>query len=240
MLKKESKIRVLENFYAIDYVFFGKPVTEVKSCCPLVREEYLTVKGALMSVFIEMLKMVDHQPKPLKEYVDSTSLEKLAKGTARIAREASRKIIALPQSRKNIKESVSQFLAENKKANVSQVIEQKITEKAFSVAVDALLIGRTLKESKEYSKLNEWEGRILEDSYKILRDSLVETAYQILDGKTELSEGPGAAAAAVGAGALIAVGAGIYITHKQKKECKEKYPNDPQKQWACYRMKAHA
>lgn len=185
MLKKESKIRVLENFYAIDYVFFGKPVTEVESCCPLVREEYLTVKGALMSVFIEMLKMVDHQPKPLKEYVDSDALSKLAKGTAKIAREASRKIISLPQSRKNIKESVSQFLAENKKANVSKVIEQKITEKAFAVAVDALLIGRTLKESKTYSKLNEWEGRILEDSYKILRDSLVETAYQILDGKVD-------------------------------------------------------
>jgi len=24
-LSKESKIRVLEDFYAIDYVFFGKP-----------------------------------------------------------------------------------------------------------------------------------------------------------------------------------------------------------------------
>jgi hypothetical protein len=121
----------------------------------------------------------------LKEYVDSNALSSLAKGTAKIAREAARKIIALPQSRKNIKESVSQVLAEDKKANVSKLIEQKITEKAFGIAVDALLIGRTLKESKEYAKLNEWEGRILEDSYKILRDSLVESAYQILDGKTE-------------------------------------------------------
>ena len=185
MLKKESKIRVLENFYAVDYVFFGKPVAKVDSCCPVVKEEYLSIKGALMSVFIEMLKMINHQPKPLKEFVDSASLVGISKNTARIAREAARKIIATPKSRQNIKESVSQVMAEDKKANVSKVIEQKITEKAFSIAVDALLIGRTLREAKDYKKLNEWEGRILEDSYKILRDSLVETAYQILDGKTD-------------------------------------------------------
>jgi len=187
MLKKESKIRVLENFYAVDYVFFGKPVSKVDSCCPLVKEEYLSIKGALMSVFIEMLKMVDHRPKPLKEFIDSNSLSKIAKNTARIAREAAQKIISTPKSRQNIKESVTQAMAEDKKANVSKVIEQKITEKAFSIAVDALLIGRTLNESKKYDSLNEWEGRILEDSYKILRDSLVETAYQIIDGKTDES-----------------------------------------------------
>ena len=39
MLLKESKIRVLENFYALDYVFFGKSVNKVDTCCPLVREE---------------------------------------------------------------------------------------------------------------------------------------------------------------------------------------------------------
>ena len=33
MLQKESKIRVLENFYSLDYVFFGKPVQKMKGCC---------------------------------------------------------------------------------------------------------------------------------------------------------------------------------------------------------------
>ena len=60
MLSKESKIRVLENFYAIDYIFFGKPLKKVTSCCPLIKEDYLSIKGALMSVFIEMAKMVEH------------------------------------------------------------------------------------------------------------------------------------------------------------------------------------
>jgi hypothetical protein len=110
MLRKESKIRVLENFYAIDYVFFGKPLAKIDSCCPLVKEEYLSIKGALMSVFIEMLKMVDHRPKPLKEFVDSNALASLSKRTAGIAREAAGRIISTPKSRKNIKESVTEFV----------------------------------------------------------------------------------------------------------------------------------
>ena len=53
-LKKESKIRVLENFYSLDYVLFGKPVSKVDICCPVFVEEYLSIKGALMSLVIEM------------------------------------------------------------------------------------------------------------------------------------------------------------------------------------------
>jgi len=261
MLRKESKIRVLENFYAIDYVFFGKPLAKIDSCCPLVKEEYLSVKGALMSVFIEMLKMVDHRPKPLKEFIDSNSLASLSKRTAGIAREAAGRIISTPKSRKNIKESVTEFVSEHKKANISKVIEQKITEKAFAIAIDALLIGRTLNESKNYDALNEWEGRILEDSYKILRDNLVETAYQILDGKTDVSEaqskegfgsklkkagtavkkhlqkhGDKYATGAAVAGTVGLAGYAIHSASKAKQKCKEAHPGDPQAQWRCYQL----
>ena len=54
MLSKESKIRVLENFYGVDYVFFGKPVGKIDSCCPIIKEEYVSIKGALLSVFVEL------------------------------------------------------------------------------------------------------------------------------------------------------------------------------------------
>ena len=38
-LPKESKIRLLENFYATDYVFFGKRITEMSTCCPVLVED---------------------------------------------------------------------------------------------------------------------------------------------------------------------------------------------------------
>jgi len=176
---KESKIRVLENFYALDYVFFGKPIKDVKVCCPLVREEYLSIKGALLSVFVEMLKLVEHNPKPLTEQVDTKSLIKEARRSATIARNNAQKIIMSDKARDNIKSKLKEELAENADADITSIVESQIRQKAFNLAIDNLMIARTISESK-FDKLNEWEGKLIEDSYKILRDNLVEAAYQIL------------------------------------------------------------
>jgi len=185
MLSKESKIRVLENFYALDYVFFGKQVNKVDMCCPLVKEEYLSVKGALMSVYVEMLKLVNYAPAAIEERVDSKALMDLARKSAKIARENSQKIVSSQKARENIKEALKTELKSNPKAKVSEIVEKSIRSKAFSLAVDNLLIARSLKEAKNFKKLDEWEGRIIEDSYKILRDNLVEAAYMIIYDETD-------------------------------------------------------
>lgn len=180
MLSKESKIRVLENFYGIDYILFGESVNEMDSCCPLIKEEYLTIKGALMSVYIEMLKLVDHSPKPLKEKVDGKSLLKNARESARIARTNSEKIVKTEQSKKDVMTSVSEELKEDKNINIPKLVETKIREKAFGLAIDNLLLARSFQESQKLGQLNEWTGQIIEDSYKILRENLVESAMLLL------------------------------------------------------------
>jgi len=180
MLSKESKIRVLENFYALDYVLFGKPVNKIDMCCPLVKEEYLSIKGALMSVYVEMMKLIDHKPEAIKEKVNSKTLKFNARNSAIIARENSEKIVKSDKARSNIKSTLKEALSDNPKADISKIVEKTIRSKAFGLAVDNLLLSRTITESKNYAKLNEWEGKIIEDSYKILRDNLIEAAYMIL------------------------------------------------------------
>jgi len=180
MLSKDSKIGVLENFYGIDYVLFGKPVTKVETCCPLLVEEFLSVKGALLSVYIEMLKLVNFTPKVIEEKVDSTALLSRARGSAKVAREEAQKIVTSKKARANIKESLKTELKRDKDVDIPKLVESKIREKAFGLAVDNLLLVKCLSEAKEPEKLNDWEGRIIEDSYKILRDNLVESAIQIL------------------------------------------------------------
>lgn len=188
MLSKESKIRVLENFYALDYVFFGKPVAQVESCCPLVTEEYLSIKGALMSVFVEMLKIVGHTPDQLDEQVNSDALMQTAKLSARIARENAERIVSTDKSRAAIKETLKQKIKEGEEIDISEAIEGQIRQQAFSLAVDNLLLARVVSESEQFSKLNEWEGTIVEDSYKILRDNLIESAYDILYSESDIFE----------------------------------------------------
>jgi len=181
MLTKESKIRVLENFYALDYVFFGKPLKNVDSCCPLVKEDYLSIKGALMSVFIEMIKMTDHSPKMLEEKMSSKMLLNNARGFAKSAREAASVVVKTERARNDIKNELKVTIKEGEEHDIPTLIENAIREKAFRLAVDNLMIANMLNESKNVKALNEWSGKIVEDSYKILRDNLCETANLILD-----------------------------------------------------------
>jgi len=181
-LSKESKIRVLENFYALDYVFFGKSVKEAAACCPAMLNEFIAVKGALLSVLVEMYKLVEHSPTALTERVSSKKLRNLARESARVARENCKRILASSKGRADVKASLRETIAQEENVNVDELVQTKIREKAFSLAVDNLLIAKTIAESKHYDKLNGWEGKIIEDAYKVLRDSLVENAMVIIDG----------------------------------------------------------
>lgn len=186
MLKKESKIRILENFQSIDYVLFGKPVTKVGVCCPVMIEEYLTVKGALMSLMIEMYKLVKHSPETITEKVDVDTLKEMAKESALVARENSKALVASESGRKDVKKSLHESLSKTKKdVNVEKLIQEKIRDKAYCLAIDNLLVGRAITESKKYDKLNTWNGKLIEDAYKTLRDNLVECAIQILENTEE-------------------------------------------------------
>ena len=180
MLLKESKIRVLENFYGLDYVFFGKPISEIETCCPLVKEEYLSIKGALMSVYLEMLKLVEHDPGQSAEKVSSREMMVDAKYAATVARNEAEELVTTEKSRNNIKTSIRETLNGDDEIDVTALVEQKIREKAFALAIDNLLIGRAVTEALSLENLDSWEGEIIEDSYKILRDNLVEAAHQIL------------------------------------------------------------
>jgi septum formation topological specificity factor MinE len=185
MLSKESKIRILENFQAIDYVIFGKPVGKTGVCCPFFTEEYLATKGALLSVVIEMYKLMGHTPKVLKEEVDSNVLTKMSKRSATIARENCKALVSSPDGRKDVKKSLRESLlkVKTKKVNIDEMIQTEIRRKSYGLAIDNLLVGRAIAEGRNVKNLNTWNGTILEDAYKTLRDSVVECAMTILENK---------------------------------------------------------
>jgi len=109
-LKKESKIRVLENFYSLDYALFGKPISEVDVCCPVFLEEYITTKGALMSLVIEMYKLVKHTPDVIVERLDSRDIMLMAKDSAIVARENCKKLVTSKKGRAEVKDFTRIFV----------------------------------------------------------------------------------------------------------------------------------
>lgn len=183
MLSKESKIRVLENFKSLDYAFFGKPVKESTVCCPFFIEEYLSIKGALLSVAVEMYKLIDHSPKVIKENITTEKLDKMAIKSAKVARENCKRLVSSANGRSDVKKALRESLTKvkTKKVNIDEMVQTEIRKKAYGLAIDNLIIGRAISESKNFKKMNSWDGRILEDAYKVLRGNLVEAAMNILD-----------------------------------------------------------
>ena len=110
MLQKESKIRILENFHSLDYIFFGKSVKKMNSCCPSLIEDYISIKGALMSLMVEMLKMIGHVPTELEGKVSKESLIKAARENAIIARENAEILVNSEQGRADIKKELQEAI----------------------------------------------------------------------------------------------------------------------------------
>lgn len=195
-LNKETKIRVLENFYAIDYIFFGKPLKSIKLaendecevCNQALIDEYVTAKGALLSTVIEMYRLVEHTPSVIKEKVTTKSLSKMAVESAKLARQNAVTLIKEDRAKKDIKDRLVETITKNENVDVETEVKSTIREKAYSLALDNLLVARTINESKNYKELNSWLGRIIEDAYKVLRDSIVESAVKILKKKVSINE----------------------------------------------------
>lgn len=182
MLTRESKLKLLENFYAIDLALFGKPATKVDICCPVFIEEFLSLKGALLSIVIEMYKLMEHDPKPIMESVSKKDLMKSAIKSAKAARAESKRLVSSKEGKESVKIRLREALhTSDEKVNIDKMVQETIRRKAFSLAVDNLLIGRTISEAKSYKKLNSWDGKIMEDAYKVLRDQLVDSALTIME-----------------------------------------------------------
>ncbi len=189
MLQKESKIRVLENFHTLDFILFGKPVKKLESCCPTLIEDYLSVKGALMSLMVEMYKLVNHSPGELDGTVTGEGLRHAARENAAIARENAQALVQSGKGRADIKDSLRNAIKEDSDLNIEEEVKDKIRQKAFSLAIDNVLIGRAVAESTDYEKLNDWEGQIIEDAYKVLRDNIVESGMFILEANELIESG---------------------------------------------------
>jgi hypothetical protein len=182
-LSKESKMQVLENFYGLDYVFFNKPLKELDYCCPALAEEYVNLKGALMSVFVEMLKLMEHQPEVIEETVTVKQIRENASESADRSRFAASKLMQTEAARSSIKDSLIESMAIESEDEIDPnvFIEFQIRSKSYALAVDNLMLAKPLSESANVKAMLGFEGKLLEDSYKILRDGLCECAQIILE-----------------------------------------------------------
>ncbi len=181
-LTKNSKIRILENYYSIDYALFGKQCKDLELCCPSLLENYRVTKASLMSLIIEMYKLIGHSPRNNDKFVNSDILHENAIAAAITARKESKKIISSQENiKKDIVNNINKTLHENvnSKLDINELTTKKIMEKSFSLAIDNLLIVKPLYESKLPNKLNSKEGKFIEEAYTVIKEQLVEQSVEL-------------------------------------------------------------
>lgn len=178
MLSGKDKFNLLSKFKAVDYICFGEPFSEIARSENINKEflsSYVTTKGAITSVAIEMTKL--SQPKSTDGTFDESNVVTEAKKIAASSIAASVQVMKTSKARDYIKEQV---LANNDKSeNVEKLIDQKMVESALSFAIDSLFIGSMLTEATTLDKINGWEGLVVENTYKVLRNDLVRIVNKI-------------------------------------------------------------
>ena len=130
---------------------------------------------------VEMHTLIEHNPDIMTEKIDQSDLIDFARTNANIARENAQNLVHTEKGRADIKAQLAETISENSEINIEEEVKEQIRKKAFSLAVDNLLVARALGESFRVDKLNEWEGQIVEDAYKALREQLVESALFIVE-----------------------------------------------------------
>jgi len=179
MLKKESKIRVMENFISLDYLFFGKTIHEMETDFN-ISKQYIELKGSLCAIISEMYGLMEHNPDEFDKVLSESDIEEMAISAATVARQNVRRIMSTDDGKGSIKESIYSAIHENDGTDIDNVVNYKIQEKSFQIGMDNMLIARSISESEKVDIMETFEGKILEDTYKSVRDSIVETAMAVL------------------------------------------------------------
>ncbi len=172
MANSKFKIAVLEHWFGIDKVLFGKNADSVLKEEELDR--YLTTKGAFISNLFEIYKKLGHQPSTQYQTVNEMveySATQAGEATTR-ANEILKNSSVSSIVRKEIRE-----MGSTEDLDESQVAHFVVLRRRNAVALDSMMLESALSPDNK-KELSDWQGKVLVDAHKTLRDSLIDIALQ--------------------------------------------------------------
>lgn len=162
-----KKTKILECWYSIDEMLFGKPASEV------ITEqndfdEYISMKGTLLSNAFEMWNHFGYEPKFEEDPKNTEQLKECAKQQSK----HSIKLTENLMRKDTIKESISNRVMKESKQPKEKEIRQKVRECYHQMNIDNVILGIPMFESNV--KEHDMRGAILEEAHTLIRDSLMD------------------------------------------------------------------
>ncbi|MCK5018456.1 MAG: hypothetical protein KAS32_15460 [Candidatus Peribacteraceae bacterium] len=167
-----TKTTVLKHWYGMDEVLFGQPAKEALS--GEVYEQYLSTKGAFLSNLFEIYKKVGFAP--TDEIFESVAkLEEAGIEAGKNSKSRAKSLLENGSVTKMVREEIKN-LGSAEGLTESQVAKYVVAKRRNAIAIDSMTMESVLS-TKNKADIKDWQGKVLVDAHKTLRDSMLEIAF---------------------------------------------------------------
>ena len=170
MSAKGRKTLVLEHWFGVDNVLFGENAKECLTEDEL--EKYCITKGAFLVNLYEIYLRLGFNPK-MDKFKTSGQLNKDAVKLAEQSLEFANKVLQRQNVGSLVKEEI-QEAGHLEGLEEKEVARYVVKKRRNAVAIDALTMGNAIQESNAKITDEDWHGKVLLDSHKTMRDTLID------------------------------------------------------------------
>lgn len=170
-MSKSTKSEVLKHWFGIDEVLFGGSAKD--SLTEDNFAKYLSTKGALLSNLYEIYQKIGYESDA--NYNTVKEMAEASVELAKVSKERAKEILE-NASVGNLVRSEIKEMGDVEGLSGEQVARYVVLKRRNAIALDSMLLETALKEDKK--KVSDWQGKVLVDAHKTLRDSLIDIALQ--------------------------------------------------------------
>jgi hypothetical protein len=178
-MNKAVKVKILENWYAIDSILFNKHARDVIKEGATFRE-YVSLKGALLSNLFEFYAHIQYSPVYKDLPTSVKSLTESSKQSARYAKTLAANILKNKGVQEALKKRIIRESQQQEIKNVDAYANKVVSEKFTQLSLDNVLVGVPILEARCISCTEDFKGQILEDAYKMMRNSLIDLSKKCI------------------------------------------------------------
>lgn len=168
-MNKSTKTKILEAYFGIDAILFGKPANKALVGDQL--KEYVVTKCALLTNLAELYAGIGYSGDNVS-FDNTSSLVKHANRNAKKALTESKAIISDTNVAKMVREELKDFSTQ-KRLNEDVAAKYVISRRLKNVALDHYLMTEAVDEACQPC-LEQWQTKVQLEAYKTMRNALVE------------------------------------------------------------------
>lgn len=175
MKNKSVPTAILRDYYVIDSILLNQHAKKYfKEDSDF--NDYVSIKASLLSTLFEFYQHIGYKPVEDMNFKDTKALCESAVQYAKKSKHLSSTMLQKPVFQNEMKKFIKESAETNSVKDIREFSKKVIAERFNRMCLDNVLIGIPVLESKHPEKANDFRGKILEEAYMMMRNSLIRHA----------------------------------------------------------------